>query len=204
MTTRRLLLVLAVSLGLLVPATAASASCMLDERPLGAKIDEANIVFVGRVTGLRDNDRIAQFRVEEVWKGKVPPEVVVHGGPDDPQMATSNDRTWSADQRYLVFPYREGGELRDNFCTPTAEWRGAFAKARPEGAVSADDTEEPAQSEEPARPRAVADTADDAGTSWLPIAVGAAVVGLAAAALLFARRRRPDVTPSAGSSGTST
>ncbi|MCA1711826.1 MAG: hypothetical protein LC789_09425 [Actinobacteria bacterium] len=203
MDTTRLITVVALALGLLVPATAASASCILDERPLAAKVDEAKIVFVGRVTGLRDNDRIAQFAVEEVWKGRVPPEVVVHGGPGDPQMATSNDRTWVADQRYLVFPYREGGRLMDNFCTPTAEWRPAMARARPEGAVRADDTASPSEPAPEGTERATT-LPVVTSTPWLAIAIGAAVVGLGAAALVFARRRRRDVTPGAGSSDTST
>ena len=193
----RLITVIALAVGLLVPASAASASCMLDERPIGAKIDEAEIVFVGQVTGLRNGDRSAQFAVEEMWKGNVPPEVVVHGGPDDPQMATSNDRTWADGQRYLVFPYTEGGRLMDNFCTPTVEWRPAFAKARPEGAVTRGETEEPSEpaaqgSEDDGDDGATAiDPVDPSATPWLPIGIGVAVVAAALAGVLVLRRRRP-------------
>lgn len=104
---------------------------MLDERPLEEKVAEATgPVFVGTVVDVR-HDTTARFEVEEVWVGDVGSEVIVLGGPDEPGMATSVDRTWQVGTKYLVVTHVDGGQLLDNSCSPTQEWDDALESARP-------------------------------------------------------------------------
>lgn len=161
-------------------ASAALASCAIDERPLELQLAEAPAVFKGRVTAVRNDGVTARFAVEEIWKGPaLPPEIVVHGGPEPSGLfggtsATSVDRSWAVGVTYLVFPRGEGDRLEDDSCSPTREWSPELAAARPDDA----------------RPPAAAEAGDPGG---LPVAVwalgGAAVVGgLLAAAVAFRRR----------------
>lgn len=131
MARRRAVVVLGVmSVSALLSVAPAAADCMIDERPVEQQIADAEIVFVGTVADLQF-ETTAQFQVEEVWKGTVPADAVVLGGPGEPGVVTSVDRFWTVGQRYLVFPQAEGGQLRDNSCTPTREWTEDLAAARP-------------------------------------------------------------------------
>jgi hypothetical protein len=175
MTTRRLILAAATAAAILLPAPAALASCAMDPRPIEAQIAEADIVFVGTVTGLQDNGLTARFAVEEVWRGDVPAVIVVRGGEDAalgaPVSSTSVDRTWTNDTRYLVVPVADGGELRDNACSPTREWSDELAAARPADATTP--------------------TGDTSSNRALLVGVGAAaVLAAAGVAVMVVRRRR--------------
>ena len=161
----------------------ASASCMLDERSLDERLAEAPIAFVGTVTGVRNADRVARFRVEEIWKGpELPAETVVAGTtepeapPGAPVAATSVDRTWSVGVRYLVMPrLADAGELIDDACSATQEWREEFAASRPADATVLDD-------ESPADP--------SGGAPWGWVALGAGVVAVASLGAVVVRRSR--------------
>lgn len=123
----------AMALAVLVPTGIALASCAMDERSLEQQVAESQVVFVGTVVGLEDQQRTALFDVQEVWKGPdIPGQVAVRGGPGEPNMATSVDRSWRPGQRYLVMPYVEGGRLADNSCSPTRPWEDELAQARPD------------------------------------------------------------------------
>lgn len=135
-----LLVTLATALPQLVAAAPAHASCAFDERPLELQLEEAPAVFKGRVTAVRNDGVTARFAVEEVWKGPpLPPEIVVHGGPEPSGIfgttsATSVDRSWTVGVTYLVFPRGGGDRLEDNSCSPTREWSAELAAARPDDA----------------------------------------------------------------------
>lgn len=176
-----LLVTLASALTQLV-APPAHASCALDERPLELQLDEAPAVFKGRVTAVRNDGVTARFAVEEVWKGPLlPPEIVVHGGPEPSGLfgatsATSVDRSWTVGTTYLVFPRAEGDQLLDDSCSPTREWSPELAAARPDDA----------------RPPSAAESDEPGGLPvpvWAAALGGAAIVGGLAVTLLAFRRR---------------
>lgn len=117
----------AIAVAAILPA---AASCMADDRGLEEVLAEADLVFVGTVADVR-HGTTAQFDVEEVWKGDVPARVTVLGGPDEPDMVTSVDRTWRPGTRYLVVPDGAARVLHDSQCSPTREWTDDLAEFRP-------------------------------------------------------------------------
>lgn len=132
---RRVVPVLAVAATIGVMAgSPAVADCMVDDRRIDEVLAEADIVFVGTVTDVR-HDTTADFEVEESWKGDVPARVTVLGGPDEPGVATSVDRSWRPGARYLVVPSAGGGPLRDDQCSPTREWTDDLEEFRPATSV---------------------------------------------------------------------
>lgn len=115
-----------------VTATSAQASCMLDERSMEDKIASADVLFVGTVNALAHGNTTAQIEVEEVWAGDGLDDLVtVVGGSGQDGMATSIDRSWEPNGRYLVFAYEDNGHLADNSCTPTQPWSEDLAAFRP-------------------------------------------------------------------------
>ncbi len=164
--------VLALALALL-PGTAA-ASCM-EFPPLEEHLAQAQVVLVGTVQAVTNEDRTARVEVHEIWRGDdVPALVTVHGGPDDLEMTTSGDRYYRPGVRYLFAVQALDGRLEDNACTATQEWTDDLAALRP-----ADATSPPAT------------TADERGGT---IPATAIVIGLAALAVaatsIFAFRAR--------------
>lgn len=117
----------------------AAASCALDERPLGQRIDEVPTAFVGTVLSTRHDGTTADVAVEEIWKGA--PDirrVVVQGGSGQDGMATSVDRSFTVGARYLFLPQAEGSLFTDNSCSPTQQWSPELAALRPEDAQVVD------------------------------------------------------------------
>lgn len=123
-------------------AGSAAASCAADPRSLDEQLAEAPVAFVGTVADVR-HETTASFRVDEVWKGDVPAQVTVFGGPDEPGTATSVDRYWQAGATYLVVPQVTDGELHDNSCSPTREWSEDLAAGRPATAHAPQPAPEP-------------------------------------------------------------
>jgi hypothetical protein len=122
--------VLAVALHL--AAGPARASCM-EPPPLEQDLARADVVFVGTVYELADNGRTARVEVHEVWSGPdLPERVEVHGGPGEPDLATSVDRHFQADTRYLFAASVRDGRLQDDSCTATQAWTEELAALRPE------------------------------------------------------------------------
>lgn len=184
-TLRSVTVVTVLALAVLLPVGAALALCAVDERSLEQQIDEAEVVFVGTVVGVRDQQRTASFEVHDVWKGpEMDRQVVVQGGPGDPNTATSVDRSWHMGHRYLVIPYIEGGRLADSICSPTRVWEDRFAAARPADDVPADDVRQPDAEV------TIADEAVAAATSTPWIIVGVAVLAIGTATAFVAARRR--------------
>ena len=105
--TRRRLIPLLMSAGLLALPTPALASCAMPEGTLRQRLAGEEIVFVGTVTGTESRCRVATVTVESVWRGEVPETVEVVGGPRQDNVASSVDRS------YAFVPYRtKAGTLR--------------------------------------------------------------------------------------------
>ena len=108
------------------------ASCALPPGEVGPRWSDAEIVILGTVRAVADQDRIATVVVEEIWRGPdLPPEVTVRGGFGTGDAFTSGDRTFEPGVRYL-FDLRESeGSLQDNACSLTARWSAELAAFRP-------------------------------------------------------------------------
>lgn len=125
----RLLLAGAFALSPLALAPATFASCAPSE-PLERVIASSEVVIVGTVTALANDNRWAQVSVEQIWKGGPLPAVIeVRGGPE-PGTASSVDRQF-VPARYLFTLYRDGTSLTDNACSGTTEWNDGLLGLRP-------------------------------------------------------------------------
>jgi len=139
-------LLLALSLVVLVQQ-GVSASCA-GPPPIEVALRQADSVFVGLVRDVANHDRLAQVEVREIWRGPDLPRIVqVQGGPDDPNMITSTDRTYAMGTTYLfaVSVSEADGRLLDSGCTATTTWRDelvALRPADPRPPVGADDAPE--------------------------------------------------------------
>lgn len=97
---------------------------------------DAEVVFIGVVTDISNNDRTVTMDVEEVWKGPSLPEtVVVNGGPLDSNAFTSVDRTFESGT-YIVFPVNSSPPFDDNACTLTQRTSAALDVINPTSAES--------------------------------------------------------------------
>ena len=143
----------------------AAADCV-EPPPLDQAVADAPIVFVGTAVEV-DGGSTARFRVEEVGAGPDLRDVVIRGG-EGGGVVTSVDRSFVEGERYLVLPYADGADLRDNSCTSTQLWSEDLAALRPADARTVEAATEGAESA----------TADPSSTlPW-------ALAGLAAAGLL--------------------
>lgn len=131
-TTAVRLLIVSMLTVTLVAITAQSALASCAEPPdLETAFAEADIVFIGVVVELTNNDRTAKMEVESVWKGPQLPDVVtVHGSPDDPNLFTSVDRTFTYGT-YIVFPVNTEPPFQDNICTLTQRTTSALDAINP-------------------------------------------------------------------------
>lgn len=123
---------LAVSIALfsLWPATAGRAACLGSSDPLAKVISQAGVVFVGTVASVDRTHEVAQFDVEEIWRGpNLPESVPVNGGGMPPYR-------WQIGLRYLVIPaVTDRGELVVRGCwPPTSVYRPEFDALRPANA----------------------------------------------------------------------
>jgi hypothetical protein len=123
-------------------ARPASASCAALP-DLETAFADADVVFIGVVIELSNLDRTAVMEVEQVWKGPQLPDVVtVHGGPDDPGLITSVDRTFER-ATYVVFPVNSTPPFEDNECTLTQRTTTALDVINPFAAGPPADTDDP-------------------------------------------------------------
>ena len=152
---------------------------------------EAEVVFIGVVVELSNRDRTAVMEVEQVWKGPQMPDVVtVHGGPDDPGIVTSVDRTFERGT-YLVFPVNSAPPFEDNGCTLTQRTTEALDVINP---FAAEPPEDPSAPEPVANTMASASPAStNVGAGGVAIRPWAFGIGIGVALLVagvFAWRRR--------------
>ncbi len=172
----------------LLSSGAALASCA-EPPPLEEALGAAETVFVGTVTGVRFDGRVASFEVEDVWKGDLGGSAVVNGGPSLAELEasaaqgqsvhTSVDRSYEPGRRYLVLSYRsDAGVLADNACSSTRIYTADLAGLRPETAY------EPAPQSE---------TGGEGIATWTVVALVVAGIGVGAGIGLGLRsvRHRP-------------
>jgi hypothetical protein len=120
-------LVTSLLLGSVAPA---AASCVMPP-PIEEAVQNADLAFVGTVTGLANDGRWATVAVAEVWIGPdLPPIVEVRGGPD-PGTFSSVDRAFVARTTYLFLPSISEGAIHDSSCSSTTEWTADLARLRP-------------------------------------------------------------------------
>ena len=104
---------------------AATASCAVPVPvPEAARIAEgvrnAEVVIVGTVGSTENQGRSATIVVEEIWKGRDLPSIVVVQGAQAGNAVTSGDRMFETGMRYLfTLAVDENGELIDNACSAT-------------------------------------------------------------------------------------
>jgi hypothetical protein len=116
----------------LVTAAPAAASCA-EPPPIEEHLATAGAIFVGTVHEVTNESRTARVEVHEIWVGPdLPAAVTVHGGPEEPGMATSVDRHFEAGVRYLFAVSAHDGRLEDNACTATQPWTDGLAQLRPD------------------------------------------------------------------------
>ena len=205
---RRLLVVGAVALvtvgtALLLSAAPASASCVGGVTVL-SDLERADLVFVGTVTALSNEDRWATFTIEDLWKGDpLAADVEVRGGPLSPgggiQAGSSVDRSFEPGGRYLLFAYDPAvhgyspvwgpdGRFEDNACSATQIYTDDLAQFRPATAKKIEASSSPT----PPATAVISPAADD--HSDLPrdvaLMVGfAGIIAVVVAARSFARSR---------------
>ncbi len=170
-----------ITIRLLVVSVVAAAVAMLGGRPalascaelpdLESAFAEADVVFIGVVVELSNADRTAVMEVEQVWKGpQLPGEVTVLGGPDDPGLFTSVDRTFERGT-YVVFPVNSTPPFEDNACTLTQPTTTALDVINP---FAAEPPEDPTAAEPvPTTSGAGASPAGAAGGGGVAVESGA-------------------------------
>ncbi len=93
------------------------------------------MVFVGTVVATSNGDREATVRVESIWRG---PDLLtyvrVSGTPEPGAQATSVDRKYQVDKRYLFVPENSSSPFQDNNCTATQLYTTALASQAPSAA----------------------------------------------------------------------
>lgn len=118
----------AIGLSLVAPVTA-----LADCAPapgLEQAIGDADLVFVGTVTGVQHDGRSATVEVKEIWRGgEMPATVTVLGGLD-PAQPMEDDRTFEVGVEYLFFPSVVDGRLVDGICSATTPWAEALGALR--------------------------------------------------------------------------
>lgn len=126
----------------------AAASCLAPPSSVEDSLATAELVFVGTVAELNNRNRWATFAVHEVWKGEPgSSRVEVRGGPPGGR-ATSVDRTFEIDQRYLVFAVQGDPHWEDNVCSATQPYDRALDRYRPASARTVATTTPPSEADE--------------------------------------------------------
>ena len=94
-----------------------------------------DIVFVGTVVKLENDNRWATVLVNERWQNAdgLPDTVLVHGGPG-PGIVSSTERGYTQG-RYLFDVTNLGPYLEDTSCSATSLWSDDLARYRPSNVV---------------------------------------------------------------------
>jgi hypothetical protein len=81
----------------------------------------ASMVLLGTVTDW--DGKIAQFTIDEIWRGPDLPEEI--------EIVPDLGRNYTAGVRYLAFPSDSPSPLTDARCSATSRWDESFAEFRP-------------------------------------------------------------------------
>jgi hypothetical protein len=161
-----------------VAAFAGGGQAMLAEPAFASCAADAGVrsahAFVGTVIGVTNASRTATVRTDD---GRI---VTVYGGPgDDPNVASSVDRTYQLGGRYEFDPTNDTDPYQDDICTATVEIAAPFA--------------DPIDPTHPGGAGSVASGLDGLGSWSWPAVVGAGagmVVAVGIGAWLLRRRAR--------------
>lgn len=170
-----------VVVGSVLAAGPALASCA-PAPPLAQAFADAEVVFKGTVTAVENNGRTATVRVDEIWKGPpLPDSVVVIGGAEGENVASSVDRDFRVELTYVFFPNNGAPPFQDDICTSTQPYSPELERLR-----------DPSRSEEGSQPGQDGGASLPTTGSALFVWLGAAWLVMVAGALLFVvpRRRR--------------
>jgi len=116
-------------------ASAVSASCAAPPVGVDQALQQAPVIFVGRVVATSNGDREAIINVVSQWRGRpLPAQVTVVGTPDQAAAATSVDRRYTTGLVYLVVPVNTSSPFSDNACTMTREYTPDLVQYAPAGA----------------------------------------------------------------------
>lgn len=103
---------------------AAGAQCSPSDT--ASALAAADVVFVGVVTGLETDVRIATVEIESIWKGPDLDEVVeVRGTETADSPRSTTDRTFAEGQRYLFVPENARSPFLASACSATERYSGA-------------------------------------------------------------------------------
>ena len=140
-----------------------------------------DVVVVGSVVKLANDDRWATVRVEERWRGArdVPDTIEVHGGPEV-TASTTSDRTFQP-TRYLFVLTPGDGFYVDNACTATQLWTPDLASYRPAGVTPAADVVAGSQPT----------TIDPGAIALVAVLLLALLIAIVAYIVILRARRRP-------------
>ncbi len=128
---------------LLLSASPTSASCVAPPS-VEEGLQSSDLVFAGTVVELNNRNRWATFRIDEIWKGEPGSfRVEVRGGPPAGQ-ATSVDRAYELDKRYLVFATKGERHWEDNACSGTRLFDPSLESFRPAAVRTPPTTTKPA------------------------------------------------------------
>ncbi len=193
--TRRLVAPLAVLLGamiaLIAPQTCAACSCIV--MTFSEAADQAEVIFVGTVTGREDGKETEfgpgidyTFAVSEVYKGSAPAEAVVRTADNSAACGFNFDEG----ETYLVMASSSAAGLETNLCTGTV--------------LAADVADEDLESLGPpsgptaASPSSADPAAGASGPGRVWVIAGGATLGALLAGLLVWWQRRRSTDDSAG------
>jgi hypothetical protein len=152
-------------------------SCMMPGPPEQA-LNESQAVFSGTVKAVQgDADGVlVTFDVDEIWKGPEGAELTLF----TPGSSAACGVEFVQGEAYLVYGMSQEGRLSTNLCSRTTQLGSAGEDLAALGAGNP----APAGEVAPAPEVSV-----ETSLPWVPIAIGAGVVGVAAVALFALRRR---------------
>jgi hypothetical protein len=175
----RLVVAVALALGAwLVPASSSlAADCV--PRTIPDAQATPDILFVGDVVRLDNDNRWAVVLVRERWQGAegLPDTVNIRGGPEA-GTSTVNDRIY-LEGRYLFDVRNLGPYLEDDACSATTPWSEALGQYRPSNVAG------PSASGSPL------DLLDSGGLALAAFLVLALLIAVVAYILILRRRQRP-------------
>lgn len=120
------------------PVGATAADCLV--LPFKQRIATTPVVFVGTVTEVAYDGRLATVHVEEVWRGTdVPDTVEVNGAIHGTGTRTSEDRVFQVGEKYLFVPVNDrwtsghaGPPYQDFGCSVTQPYTPELERLRPQ------------------------------------------------------------------------
>ncbi len=120
----RKLLIVAALVGFTIVSLPGSAGAACDSPDVERGLRRANVVFVGTVESVSNDDRTAVFEVHWVWKGTdVEERVTIYGESTDEAALSADDLRFQPGITYLVASATSAPPYLADRCTATRVWR---------------------------------------------------------------------------------